>query len=116
MRTVAAKASTLLSVYYAQMLEYRAEILLWALSGIMPFILMGLWVQAGESGQFPLAPVEFARYFLAVFLARQMTMVWVVYEFEHDVLHGRLSPFLLQPLDPVWRYLANHASEGKPGT
>ena len=105
------KARVLLTSYYAYMLEYRAELFLWALSGSLPLILMGVWTQAAQSGQFGLAPVDFARYFLAVFLIRQFTVVWVIWEFEKEVVEGRLSPRLLQPIDPVWHHVASHLSE-----
>lgn len=102
---------TLLLVYYAYMVEYRAELLFWVLSGTFPLILMGIWVEAARSGQFGLQPVEFIRYFLAVFLVRQFTVVWVVWEFEREVLEGKLSPNLLQPIDPVWRHFFSHVAE-----
>jgi len=46
MKRIIRIAVTLTSVYYAYMLEYRAELLLWVLSGSLPIILMGIWVQA----------------------------------------------------------------------
>lgn len=103
--------ATLLSVYYAYMVEYRAELVLWVLSGSLPFILMGIWAKAAATGQFGLSPVEFARYFLATFLVRQFTIVWVIWEFEREIVEGRLSFRLLQPLSPVWHYLASHQAE-----
>ncbi len=105
------KHRSILSVYYAYMLEYRAEIYLWALANILPFILMGVWVEASRRGDFALGPQAFARYFLAAFIVRQYTTVWVVWEFEYHVLHGRLSPLLLQPIDPVWRFVGMHLGE-----
>ena len=111
MRRILRKAAALVGVHYADMLQYRAELYLWAISGVMRFILMGLWFQASTENRMPLSPVEFARYFLAVFVVRQLTMVWVVWVFERDVVQGRLSPLLLQPLTPVWRYLAAHVAE-----
>ena len=33
----------LLGSQYAYMLEYRAEIALWALSGVLPFIMLSVW-------------------------------------------------------------------------
>ena len=105
------KAQAFLSVYYAHMLEYRAELLLWALSGTLPLILLGVWTKASQNGQFGLEPADFARYFLAVFLVRQFNVVWVVWEFEKEVVQGRLSPRLLQPIDPVWHHVAMHLSE-----
>ena len=51
------------------------------------------------------------RYFLSAFLVRQFSVVWMVYAFEDDALTGRLSPYLLQPLHPLWRYVASHLGE-----
>ncbi|NMF85247.1 ABC-2 family transporter protein [Nodosilinea sp. P-1105] len=101
----------MLSVYYAYMVEYRAELLFWVLSGTLPLILMGLWAEAAQGGQFALGPTELVQYFLAVFLVRQFTVVWVIWEFEREVVEGKLSPYLLQPVDPVWRHFFSHVAE-----
>ena len=111
MKHIFKKALTMLSVYYAYMVEYRAELILWVLSGSLPIIMMGVWTQAAQGGQFGLSAVDFARYFLAIFIVRQITVVWVIYEFEKEVVEGKLSPRLLQPLDPVWHHVASHISE-----
>jgi ABC-2 type transport system permease protein len=105
------KAKTLLLVQYSYMVEYRAELILWVLSGSLPIILMGVWTQAAQSGNFSLSPVAFARYFLAVFIIRQITIIWVIWEFEREVVEGKLSSRLLQPLDPVWHHVSSHISE-----
>ncbi|MEB3334096.1 MAG: ABC-2 family transporter protein [Cyanobacteriota bacterium] len=113
-------ARVLLATQYAHMLEYRAEIALWALSGLVPLLMMTLWIhqadgpgglaanQAGEEG---LNRVDLARYFISAFIVRQFTVAWVVFAFEEDALQGRLSPMLLQPLHPLWRYLGSHLAE-----
>ncbi|HEY9876040.1 MAG TPA: ABC-2 family transporter protein [Candidatus Obscuribacterales bacterium] len=111
MRQVFRTATTLLTVYYAYMLEYRAELVLWALSNSLPLILMGVWNQAAQSGRFGLSPVDLVRYFFAVFIVRQLTVVWVIWEFEKEVVQGKLSPRLLQPLDPVWHHVVSHLAE-----
>ncbi len=105
------RAHTLLGVYYAYMVEYRAELILWVLAGSLPLILMGVWYEAAESGEFELSGLGFARYFLAVFGVRQFTMVWVIWDFEREVNEGKLSLRLLQPLDPIWHHLASHLGE-----
>ena len=105
------RVRTLLSVSSAYMLEYRAEIFLWGLTGALPLILMGVWIKAAENGAYNMTSAELARYFLAVFLVRQFTAVWVIWDFETDVVEGRLSPYLLQPIDPVWRYMSMHLAE-----
>ncbi|CCQ61415.1 similar to ABC-type uncharacterized transport system permease component [Crocosphaera watsonii WH 0401] len=52
MRWLINKVVSFLSVYYAHMLEYRAEIFFWVLSGSLPIILMGVWIQASQGGDF----------------------------------------------------------------
>ncbi|MDB9376146.1 ABC transporter permease [Nodularia sphaerocarpa] len=111
MKKIIKKILTFLSVYYAYMIEYRAELILWVLSGALPIILMGVWIEAAQSGQFGLTPVDFARYFITVFFVRQLTVVWVIWDFESEVLQGKLSFRLLQPIDPVWHHVAGHVSE-----
>jgi ABC-2 type transport system permease protein len=105
------KATTILLAHYAYMLEYRAEIFLWALSNSLPIILMGVWLEASQKSNFGLSTVDFARYFFSVFLIRQFTTIWVIWEFEREVIEGQLSFRLLQPLDPVWHHIARHLAE-----
>lgn len=111
LRSTLRKTLTLLTVYYAYMVEYRAELLFWVLSGSLPMILLGVWTEAADQVQLQLSTIEFARYFLAVFVVRQLTLVWVIWEFEKEVSQGNLSFALLQPIDPVWRHFAGHVSE-----
>ncbi len=111
MKRIIRIALTLISVYYAYMVEYRAELILWVLSGSLPIILMGVWTQAAQSGQFGLTSVDFARYFLAAFLVRQLSVVWVIWDVEREVVEGKLSNRLLQPLDPGWHHVASHVGE-----
>jgi ABC-2 type transport system permease protein len=73
--------------------------------------LMGVWVEAAQANSLGLTPIQFVRYFIAVFLARQFSIVWVIWDFEREIVEGKLSLRLLQPLDPVWHYVATHISE-----
>jgi ABC-2 type transport system permease protein len=111
MKWVWKKAITLLMTYYAHMIEYRAEIFLWALSGSLPIILMGVWIEAAQNSNFGLNYLDFARYFFSVFLVRQFTTIWVIWEFEREIIEGTLSFRLLQPLDPLWHHVVRHLSE-----
>ncbi len=105
------KLRVLFSVHYAEMFEYRAEIALWAVATMQPLIMMGVWAQAGESGLFPFSQVEVFRYFIAVFLIRQVTIVWTIHHFEFLIVSGRLSPLLLHPIDPCIRFILLHLGE-----
>jgi len=107
-----------LSAFWAQLrtafaltTTYRAEMVLWALSGTLPIILMGVWSEAARTGDLPYSQVDVVRYFVAVLVVRQLTFVWVIWEFEEDIVHGRLSSALLRPIGPVWNYVANHVAE-----
>ncbi|MBE9029668.1 ABC-2 family transporter protein [filamentous cyanobacterium LEGE 11480] len=104
-------AKTLLTTYYAYMVEYRAELVLWVLSGSLPIILMGAWIQAAESGNFTLSTIQVAQYFFTVAITRQFTVVWVIWDFEKAIVEGKLSMKLLQPLDPGWHHVADHLGE-----
>ncbi|NES23408.1 MAG: multidrug ABC transporter permease [Symploca sp. SIO3E6] len=111
MNRIIKKAQAFLSVYYAHLLEYRAEQILWFLSGSLPLIMMGVWIKASQGGQFGLQPTDFARYFIGVFIVSELTVVWVIWNVEREVVQGRLSPRLLQPIDPAWHHIAEHVSE-----
>jgi len=104
-------AAALLGSQNALMLEYRAEIVLWMLSGVLPLIMLAVWSGSGAGTRAGFTAAQLSHYFLAAFVVRQFTVVWLIHAFEEDVLQGRLSPFLLQPLAPLWRYLAAHTAE-----
>ena len=104
-------SGALLSSQYAYMLEYRAEIALWALSGVLPLIMLAVWQGSAGAAATGLTPQGLGRYFLAAFVVRQFSVVWLIHVFEEDALQGKLSPQLLQPLQPLWRYLAAHVAE-----
>ncbi len=96
------------------MLAYRAEIYLWVIAHVLPFIMMSIWMTAagsGEAGRFSMNAVGYARYFAAVFIVRQFTAVWMIYEFEWHVNEGRLSPMLLRPMNVLWHYVSAHMGE-----
>jgi ABC-2 type transport system permease protein len=96
---------------YAYMTEYRAELILWALANSLSFILMGVWFEAAGRATFALSSLDVVRYFLAVFVVRQLTIVYVIWALEEQVVQGKLAPILLQPIDPVWRHLMSHVAE-----
>ncbi|MEM6332551.1 MAG: multidrug ABC transporter permease [Planctomycetota bacterium] len=104
-------ASALTTSFYALMVEYRVEIILWGIATSLPLIMMGVWSEAAGTGEFTLDRVGMIRYFLAVFIVRQFTVVWVIHDFEWHVVSGRLTPFLIAPLDPWWRFFFIHVAE-----
>ena len=105
------KMLTLLKVQYSNMLEYRVEIALWAISGIIPFLMLNIWTNNNLNESINLSNAMLSRYFLSAFIVRQFSVVWVVFTFEEDALLGKISPYLIQPLNPFFRYLAQHIAE-----
>ena len=105
------KITTLLKVQYSNMLEYRVEIALWAISGIIPFFMLNIWTNNNLNNSINFSSIMLSRYFLSAFFVRQFSVVWVVFTFEEDALLGKISPYLIQPLNPFYRYFAQHIAE-----
>ena len=105
------KIITLLKTQYSNMLEYRVEIALWAISGIIPFFMLNIWTNNDLNESINFSDNMLSRYFLSAFFVRQFSVVWVVFTFEEDALLGRISPYLIQPLHPFLRYFAQHIAE-----
>ena len=105
------KARALWTHAFAIETTYRAEIIIWMISGSLPLIMLFVWMSLAEAG--PMGGYDaqdFAAYFLLVFLIRQLTVVWVVFELEREIRLGELSPKLLKPIDPFWVYVSHHLS------
>ena len=47
---------------------------------------------------------------MCAFFIRLFSVVWVVFSFEEDFA-GKVSPYLIQPLNPFFRYFAQHIAE-----
>ena len=105
------KIITLLKIQYSNMLEYRVEIALWAVSGIIPFFMLNIWTNNGLNESLNISNIMLSRYFISAFFVRQFSVVWVVFTFEEDALLGKISPYLIQPLHPFFRYFAQHIAE-----
>ena len=105
------KIYTLLRTQYSNMLEYRMEIALWAISGVIPFFMLNIWTNNGLNDSLNINNIMLARYFISAFFVRQFSVVWVVFTFEEDALLGRISPYLIQPIHPFFRYFAQHLAE-----
>jgi ABC-2 type transport system permease protein len=108
------KFKTLYSVWLSHMLIYRAELVVWMLSGTVPWLMMVVWIgkaqtEGGSVAGFSAA--DFGAYFMAVWLTNQAVVAWVAWELDFQIRQGELSPKLLRPLDPVWEYWFRHLTE-----
>jgi len=102
---------TLFRVGFAEMVAYRAEMLVWVLATTMPLIMLALWSAVARD-----APVgrfgqeDFVAYFLATFIVRQLTGAWVAWQLSFEVRTGTLAMRLLRPLHPMVSYAVENLS------
>lgn len=109
------KARVLFVTRFAEMAEYRAEVIIWMLSGTLSIVMMLVWMaqaQGSASGAVNgYSPAEFATYFISTWFVSQLLVVWVGWELDFEIRQGTLSPKLLRPLDPMWGWYIGHVSE-----
>jgi ABC-2 type transport system permease protein len=93
----------MLSVSLANMLQYRAVMLLWAAWGIVaPLVALAVWVAAaGGRTLSGYGKAEFAGYFLVTMVVSHLATAWDMEVFSWEVRSGRLSPRLLRPVLPI---------------
>ncbi|GGS39602.1 ABC transporter permease [Deinococcus knuensis] len=108
-------ARVLFATHFAEMAEYRAEVVIWMLSGTLSLVMMLVWMaqaQAAPGGQIRgYDAAGFATYFLSTWLVSQLLVVWVAWELDFEIRQGTLSAKLLRPLDPMWTHYASHVAE-----
>lgn len=108
------KARVLLVTWFGMMSAYRAEVIIWMLTGSVPLIMLAVWIGKAESAGGTVTgftPQDFAAYFLAAWLTQQVIVAWVSWELDSQIRTGTLSPRLLRPLDVFWDHAAMHLSE-----
>lgn len=114
MRNALRKFGTLNSVWFAHMSAYRAEIMIWILTGSLPLIMLAVWINKAQASGGTLGGFTaqgFASYFLAAWFTQQMIVAWVAWELDHQIRQGTLSSKLLRPLDVLWEHLTSHFAE-----
>jgi len=105
LRSTVRALPTLFRIGFAEMVAYRAEMLVWVLATTMPLIMLALWSTVARD-----APVgrfdqqDFVAYFLATFIVRQLTGAWVAWQLSFEVRTGTLAMRLLRPLHPMVSY------------
>jgi ABC-2 type transport system permease protein len=100
---------TLLRVGFADAVAYRAEMLVWMLSMTMPLVSLALW--SAVAAQAPVGrytSADFAAYYLAIMVVRQLTGSWVVWDMIQEIKTGTLASRLLKPIHPFVSYAASN--------
>ncbi len=100
---------TLLRVGLAESVAYRAEFLIWLLTTTLPLVMLALWIEVAREGPVGgYSGADFVAYYLAAFIVRQLTGVWVAWDLNRDIKEGTISTRLLRPLHPLWAYAAEN--------
>ncbi|MEK6676148.1 MAG: ABC-2 family transporter protein [Planctomycetota bacterium] len=100
----------------AGMLQYRGEIILWAVWGIVyPAVAIAMWSSAAKNSITGLdirgyGPDEFAAYFLLTMIVGHFCTAWDVYEMGYQIKSGNMSAKLMRPLLPVWGALTDNTA------
>ncbi len=102
-------AAALFRLGLAEAVAYRASMVVWVLSTSFPLVALALWLSiAGEDRIGDFDRGDFITYFVAAFLVRQLTSAWVVWDLDHQIRSGDLSPLLLRPHHPVLTHAASN--------
>jgi ABC-2 type transport system permease protein len=105
-------AGVMIGVALANMLQYRAVMLLWATWGIVaPLVSLAVWTAAGRGRE--LAGYDagaLAGYFMITMVITHMTTAWDPEVFGWLIRSGQLSARLLRPLHPVWQSAADNVA------
>lgn len=94
---------------FAGAIAYRAEMIVWMFTTTMPLVSLSLWSATAENGNFGrFSRRDFAVYFVAVLLVRQLTSSWLVWEMNQNIKDGTFSQKLIRPVHPLWTYSADN--------
>jgi len=112
-RTLISAMPAYLRQSLAVMFQYRGEIVLWAVWGVVyPAVAMAMWSAAvsgsGHETIGGFSPRKFAAYFLMTMVVGHVCTAWDVYEMGHLIRTGMLSSRLLRPILPVWQSVADN--------
>ncbi|MEK9495350.1 ABC-2 family transporter protein [Photorhabdus sp. P32] len=86
--------------------------MVWMIGGVMPIAVMLVWLSLAKEGAIGgYTSSDFAVYFLAIYLVRQLTTIWVMQCLDSDIRRGELSMLLLRPVPPLYCYIAEHVGQ-----
>ncbi len=104
---------TLIRSSWARTFEYRAQIVLWLISGLFPLVQLAVWLAVvDEVGPaVGLNRADFIAYYVAAAVVYYVTIPIVTWEWDEDIRTGNLSSKLLKPLDPFHYLVTNEMGQ-----
>lgn len=102
----------LMTVGWANMWQYRMEMAIWTVWGIVhPLVALAVWTAAAHGRSIAgYTSSDFASYFLLLMIIGHLSMSWDAFEFSWAVRSGLLSAKLLRPIHPVHEAAAYNIS------
>jgi ABC-2 type transport system permease protein len=99
-----------LSVNIATHLQYRAMLFFWLISTpIEAAIMLVVWSMAAGGGALAgYAAADFAVYYIALLLTRQITASNVMWIFDHRIRYGLLTQVLMRPVQIIHHDIAQN--------
>ncbi|MBI4719240.1 MAG: ABC-2 family transporter protein [Planctomycetes bacterium] len=116
MRSLLRALGAYFRVDLALMFQYRGEMILWALWGVVyPAVAIAMWSAAARASPDAATirgygPRDFAAYFLLTMVVGHFCTAWDIYEMGYIVRSGSMSVRLLRPLLPLWNSVAANAA------
>lgn len=107
------KFLAVLKMYNQKLIEYRADVILWTLSGIIqPVLALLIWTTLLSSGvKTGYNNSDILIYFLAAMLISSFTSVWSSYFIATDINSGQASRYLIKPFSLFLDHISWNVSE-----
>lgn len=106
------KLSTLIRMTFQELIEYRGDMLIYTISSfVLPLVLMALWTSLASYNGSTLNAQYLINYFYWQMLISIITGAWFAPFTANDIRKGKLSFFLLMPLDFIWFWIADNIGE-----
>jgi len=102
----------LVKTSFAVQVQYRASSYIWLIGAILePTIYLIVWSTVAEmqgGAVDGMTARDFAAYYIALMVINQWTFTWIMWEYEYYIRDGSLAKWLMRPLHPFWRDLADN--------
>ncbi|WP_214110734.1 ABC transporter permease [Acrocarpospora catenulata] len=96
----------LLVVSWREAMAFRAGLVVYLLSTVFPFVMLGVWLTVSrQTSPAGLDAEYFVAYYVVTAVVNQLTTVWVAYIWDREIRLGGLNARLLRPRDPVHHLL-----------
>lgn len=92
--------------------EYRADAVIWALSGLItPLVSMAIWLSVSSGNNLSFSKNELITYFLLAYLVGMLTSAWGAHFIIQSIRSGSFNVYLIKPFSMLQDFGSNNISE-----